>query len=107
MVHLWFSLMLWELIIRHTWLRMNQDYTLLSKNVSKLSLFADYDLTEFLNNQFQVSIGLHDLTAGLFSIPILEGSEHNKSFNLEAPTTAANAMRVIRAMQVKTNIVGR
>ena len=27
------SLMLWELIIRHTWLRMNQDYTLLSKNV--------------------------------------------------------------------------
>ena len=54
-----------------------------------------------MNNQFQVSIGLHDLTAGLFSIPILEGSEHNKSFNLEAPTTAANAMRVIRAMQVK------
>lgn len=69
--------------------------------VTKLSLFADYDLTEFLNNQFQVSIGLHDLTVGLFSIPILEGSEHNKSFNLEAPTTAANAMRVIRAMQVK------
>ena len=29
--------------------------------VTKLSLFADYDLTEFLNNQFQVSIGLHDL----------------------------------------------
>lgn len=73
--------------------------------VTKLSLFADYDLTEFLNNQFQVSIGLHDLTAGLFSIPILEGSEHNKSFNLEAPTTAANAMRVIRAMQVKKPIL--
>ena len=54
-------------------------------------IIADYDLTEFLNNQFQVSIGLRS-SAGLFSIPILEGSEHNKSFNLEAPTTAANAM---------------
>lgn len=73
--------------------------------VFKLSSFADYDLTEFLANQIQVNVGLHDLVAGLFSIPILEGSQHNKSFNLEAPTTAANAMRVIRAMQVKKPIL--
>lgn len=79
--------------------------TIKKECVNKLSSFVDHDLLEFSNSKFQVTVNSSKLTAGLFSIPVIEGSEHNKSFNLDAPTTAANAMRVIRAMQVKKPIL--
>ena len=84
---------------------MSPDYRPLKECVNKLSSFVDHDLLEFSNSKFQVTVNSSKLTAGLFSIPVIEGSEHNKSFNLDAPTTAANAMRVIRAMQVKKPIL--
>ncbi|KAL6452017.1 MDN1 Midasin [Candida maltosa Xu316] len=73
--------------------------------VDKLSTFAEYDLSEFATTKSQVIVSVNNLTAGLFSIPTIEGADHNKSFNLDAPTTAVNAMRVVRAMQVHKPIL--
>ncbi|OBA18032.1 P-loop containing nucleoside triphosphate hydrolase protein, partial [Metschnikowia bicuspidata var. bicuspidata NRRL YB-4993] len=45
------------------------------------------------------------LKAGMFQIPRKPETEWEELFNLLAPTTAANAMRVIRAMQVHKPIL--
>ncbi|CAI5759429.1 unnamed protein product [Candida verbasci] len=76
-----------------------------SECTEKLSEFANADLFEFVNGDNAIIDDSKFLHIGLFSIPINENFTHNKSFNLEAPTTAANAMRVIRAMQVQKPIL--
>ncbi|KAG7665169.1 uncharacterized protein J8A68_001225 [[Candida] subhashii] len=79
--------------------------TVKNECLAQLYQFAESDLSEYITSNFQVSYTSDKLAAGLFSIPVIENTGHNKSFNLEAPTTAANAMRVIRAMQVKKPIL--
>ena len=68
--------------------------------VQKLSEFCQSDLLKYYTDHFTVDLRHDMLSFGLFSIPRVEGSRASDSFNLHAPTTAANAMRVVRAMQV-------
>lgn len=74
--------------------------------IAKLSALVDMDLSQFLEGT-NVAVNLTETTleAGVFQIPRLPNQEWNDPFNLHAPTTAANAMRVVRAMQVPKPIL--
>ncbi|RLV92019.1 Midasin [Spathaspora sp. JA1] len=73
--------------------------------IDQLSKFVNHDLQQYNSQEYQVTSQDSKLTAGgYFSIPIIDNSNHS-SFNLQAPTTALNAMRVIRAMQVRKPIL--
>lgn len=73
--------------------------------VQELSQLLNEDLTKFYKGKIEVSLTDSSLKAGLFEIPrdIEQASE--ELFSFEAPTTATNAMRVIRAMQLKKPIL--
>ncbi|ABN66318.2 large protein with a conserved N-terminal domain, a central AAA ATPase domain composed of 6 tandem AAA protomers, and a C-terminal M-domain midas sequence motif-containing protein [Scheffersomyces stipitis CBS 6054] len=73
--------------------------------VSALSEFSGKDLLSIYSNSFEVSLTDSNVSAGPFSIARVEGSVSSDSFNLHAPTTSANTMRVIRAMQVHKPIL--
>ncbi|KAH3685853.1 hypothetical protein WICPIJ_003141 [Wickerhamomyces pijperi] len=73
--------------------------------VQELSEIAQVDLTCYYSGKVSVSLNEAALTAGLFSIPITSSVDSQESFSFQAPTTAANAMRVIRAMQVHKPIL--
>lgn len=73
--------------------------------VKKLSEFCGCDLSIYYSDKFTVDLRQDMISFGLFSIPRVEGSRVNDSFNLHAPTTATNAMRVVRAMQVHKPIL--
>ncbi|GMM27764.1 AAA family ATPase midasin [Martiniozyma asiatica (nom. inval.)] len=73
---------------------MKQDF------VNKLSEFAESDLSIAFKEKYTISVLEDKFLCGPFSIPRVPNTETSTSFNLQAPTTAANAMRVIRAMQV-------
>lgn len=68
--------------------------------VKKLSKLLHKDLASAYLEKFQVSISDNEVMVGPFSYP-RTGKSSDLSFNLQAPTTAANAMRVLRGMQVK------
>jgi midasin len=73
--------------------------------VSKLSGYFKEPLMEYYVQKLLVSLHDSKLTSGLFSVDIKSSEQVRDSFNLHAPTTAANAMRVIRAMQVHKPIL--
>lgn len=74
--------------------------------VEKLSLLVKKDLSEYsLANNHEVVVGDSKLLAGLFQVDCVPGTTYNDPFNLHAPTTAANALRVVRAMQVHKPIL--
>lgn len=68
--------------------------------VKKLSELLKKDLTSSYLEKFQVTVSSELVSVGPFSLPRTKDSS-NVSFNLQAPTTANNAMRVLRGMQVK------
>ncbi|CUM68425.1 uncharacterized protein PRCAT00006148001 [Priceomyces carsonii] len=72
--------------------------------ISRLSETMGKDLFPFFDQNVEVRLDDVKLTCGAFSIA-RRASLVSESFNLEAPTTAKNAMRVIRAMQVSKPIL--
>ncbi|KAG5419016.1 hypothetical protein I9W82_003735 [Candida metapsilosis] len=75
------------------------------KCVDMLSQFAKTDLSAFSNERIEVCVTTGAFNAGLFSIPRIVNNESFHSFSLDAPTTATNAMKVTRAMQVNKPIL--
>lgn len=73
--------------------------------VGKLSELVGMDLQESYTANVVVEMKDDKLTCGNFDIDRKETQEGKLGFNLEAPTTAANAMRVVRAMQVRKPIL--
>ena len=73
--------------------------------VRKLSEFAKHDLIQIYSEQSAVEILDSKLRCGPFSLERSNEAPDITSFNLEAPTTASNAMRVIRALQVHKPIL--
>lgn len=68
--------------------------------VRKLSEISGFHLTPLYHNSaIEVEITPSHLRAGTFLIPRESSETVPGLFNLDAPTTAANAMRVVRAMQ--------
>ncbi|CAH6722528.1 midasin [[Candida] jaroonii] len=72
--------------------------------VKKLGELVNKDLSLLYKSEFKVSLFGDSLNAGSFSIPRI-CKDPVDDFLLSAPTTSANAMRVIRAMQVHKPIL--
>lgn len=75
------------------------------KCILKLSELSDQDLAVIYDQPFSLAIDDATLRLGDFSLPRATGSVADVSFNLEAPTTGVNAMRVVRAMQLRKPIL--
>ncbi|OWB72559.1 hypothetical protein B5S31_g2275 [[Candida] boidinii] len=73
--------------------------------VTKLTELMKKDLKPIYDELVNVSLTKDYLRCGAFQIPRASDVDDCISFNLQAPTTASNAMRVIRAMQVHKPIL--
>ncbi|KAI9815509.1 MAG: hypothetical protein M1827_002643 [Pycnora praestabilis] len=75
------------------------------KCLSKLSELLARDLSTLYFKEVEVVINPSTLAVGAFSIPRSVVSSTDETFNLNAPTTKLNAMRVIRALQLRKPIL--
>ncbi|KAL6945303.1 hypothetical protein ACO0QE_002753 [Hanseniaspora vineae] len=84
------------------YLAENQTRLALQKKecVDVLSRLCSKNLDEYLHRNFQVVREKDVLKCGLFDLKVHTERAQVPSFNMEAPTTSANLMRVMRAMQV-------
>ncbi|KAF8466620.1 hypothetical protein BDZ91DRAFT_848756 [Kalaharituber pfeilii] len=73
--------------------------------IQQLSMMADEALEAYKISQVAVSTDNAQLRIGSFSLERKLSSALNVFFNLQAPTTATNAMKVIRAMQLRKPIL--
>ncbi|KAI5957391.1 MDN1 [Candida margitis] len=73
--------------------------------VDTLARFSHIDLSQFASSKIEVNVTNDSFNAGLFGIPRRNANQETYSFSLDAPTTATNAMRVTRAMQVNKPIL--
>ncbi|KAI9827912.1 MAG: hypothetical protein M1819_006855 [Sarea resinae] len=69
--------------------------------LSKLGELLRQDVSVLYHNTVDVLLDEQKLTIGHFSITRVGGLTENPDFNLKAPTTTMNAMRVIRALQLR------
>ena len=84
------------------YLAENQSRLALQKSecVDVLSKLCSRNLNECLHQNFKVVCEKDVLKCGLFELKVHTERAQVPSFNMEAPTTSANLMRVMRAMQV-------
>ncbi|AGO13937.1 AaceriAGR074Cp [[Ashbya] aceris (nom. inval.)] len=73
--------------------------------INYLSELAGQDLRKYMSGPFDVKIDNDSLKSGLFTLPRTLSSSAEPVFNLGAPTTAYNLMKVVRAMQVQKPIL--
>ncbi|ODQ67900.1 midasin, partial [Nadsonia fulvescens var. elongata DSM 6958] len=75
------------------------------KCVQSLSEFSKLELLSFYSEKYEVSLSEEYLSCGPFTLQRIDTTTTDISFNMQAPTTAANAMRVVRGMQVNKPIL--
>lgn len=75
------------------------------KCILRLSELSSHDLASIYDQPFSMALDDASLRLGGFSLPRKIDSVADVSFNLEAPTTGVNAMRVVRAMQLRKPIL--
>lgn len=73
--------------------------------IQKLSDLAGKDLWSTYSCTMEVTLKENTLSVGPFSLPTAGPNASNVPFSLKAPTTASNAMRILRAMQLKKPIL--
>ncbi|KAA8897801.1 hypothetical protein FN846DRAFT_910245 [Sphaerosporella brunnea] len=88
-------------------LTLNADSLVVEKQrcLKKLSELVDQDLVSSYTETVTATADQSHLRLGPFALERKESAAENFSFSLEAPTTAMNAMRVIRAMQLRKPIL--
>lgn len=74
---------------------------------AKLDALIGENVAQSINFQAPVAFGSDRVTIGGFTLPVNEnsGKKEASTFNLDAPTTSLNAMRVARAMKVRKPIL--
>ncbi|KAK9455864.1 hypothetical protein V1511DRAFT_320492 [Dipodascopsis uninucleata] len=75
------------------------------KCIEYLSILAGSDLRSVYTKDITVQINQEFVSAGPFRIPRNSGLSSEFPFSFQAPTTAFNAMRIIRGMQLKKPIM--
>lgn len=73
--------------------------------IDQLGKFAHKQLNQYLTNNYDISISDSSLKIGAFELKREDITNDAPSFNLAAPTTTMNLMRVVRAMQVHKPIL--
>jgi midasin len=75
------------------------------RSITKLSELCGMDLSSLYTSTVVASADEKTMSIGPFGLEKKEGATPDISFSLEAPTTALNAMRVLRAMQLHKPIL--
>ncbi|KAI9841030.1 MAG: AAA ATPase midasin [Sclerophora amabilis] len=70
-----------------------------------LSNVLEYDVSSVYSEQVEVVLRETEFSVGEFSISKVNDHAHSSAYNLQAPTTTQNALRVIRAMQLPKPIL--
>ncbi|KZF21610.1 midasin [Xylona heveae TC161] len=73
--------------------------------IDQLSKLLESDVTSVYMEDVQISANEKALHIGPFALPREQGSSDDLSFNLHAPTTKLNAMRILRALQLKKPVL--
>ena len=68
--------------------------------VEKLSEIMGHNLLPIYQESHELSVSDGSFVIGHFGIPIFKQNSRTPLFNLRAPTTATNLMRIVRALQV-------
>ena len=73
--------------------------------LQKLDEFFQYDLSSIYDQSLPLLIYDHRLEIGPFGLERIQTATAAVAFSLQAPTTMANAMRVVRALQLRKPIL--
>lgn len=73
--------------------------------VQVLSALCEYDLIPFFDKKVDVELNDRELKCGEFTLERSSNVISDNSFKINAPTTAMNLMRVVRALNVKKPIL--
>lgn len=73
--------------------------------VNELSKITNDDLSVYYNQKPEITLSKNYLTAGMFQLSRKLGTDEEEPFSFEAPTTAKNAMRVVRALQLNKPVL--
>ena len=73
--------------------------------VQKLSTLLGYEFLKTYSESPRISVDLTHLHIGPFSLERVGPDDYDQSFNLNAPTTVLNALRVVRGMQAKRPVL--
>ena len=96
----------WVLTIRRTWRKTKNALERLKLScVEKLSEITGHNLLPIYQESYELSVSDGSLVVGHFGIPIFKQNSKIPLFNLRAPTTATNLMRIVRALQVPKPIL--
>ena len=74
--------------------------------LQKLSVLFSHDMESIYKREIEFVLSDHTLSLGPFSLKIItEPSESPSVYHLDTPTTKANAMKIIRAMQLQKPVL--
>ncbi len=71
----------------------------------KLNELFGYDMKSLYSRRYPLLVTDHSLSIGPFNIRKSDAAAHNPEYSLQAPTTKANAMKIIRALQLQKPIL--
>ncbi len=71
----------------------------------KLNELFNYDMKSLYSQRYALIVTDHTLSIGPFSINRSKEASQDPKYSLEAPTTTANAMKIIRALQLQKPIL--
>lgn len=74
--------------------------------LQKLSILFSYDMEAIYKREIEFILTDHKLYLGPFSLEIVtEPSQGSSGYHLDTPTTKANAMKIVRAMQLQKPVL--
>ena len=73
--------------------------------LTKLSELLGYDMKSLYSEMYPLIVTDHSLSIGPFSVDKSKEAVQDPKYNLEAPTTKGNAMKIIRALQLQKPIL--
>lgn len=71
----------------------------------KLEKLFQHDMLSLYSENQKFSLDNHNLTLGTFALEVLNTSNQKLAYSLEAPTTKANAMKLLRALKLQKPIL--
>lgn len=73
--------------------------------LTRLGNIFRHDMVSIYNAEYALSVGPKDLAIGPFKLSISHGNWQDPEYSLEAPTTKANVLRIVRALQLPRPIL--
>ncbi len=73
--------------------------------LAKLGVIFQHDMGSIYKREIEFSLTDHKLCLGPFCLEIINPTSRSPGYHLETPTTKANAMKIIRALQLRKPIL--